>query len=95
MDYGVSDPAGPSPRSQGQHRAIKILLAGGFGAGDATVGVAVPPAFEGAGAGGAAGAGAGAAAAGVGWAAGMVAAGLAADGAPLAPFAPVAAPSGR
>src|SRR6478735_2282031 len=32
MDYGVSDPVGGHPRSPGQHRAIKILLAGGFGA---------------------------------------------------------------
>jgi uncharacterized protein len=37
MDYGVSDPAGRSPRSQGQHRAIKILLAGGFGVGKTTL----------------------------------------------------------
>ncbi len=34
MDYGVSDPAGRSP---GQHRAIKILLAGGFGVGKTTL----------------------------------------------------------
>jgi uncharacterized protein len=37
MDYGVSDPAGGSPMSQGQHRAIKILLAGGFGVGKTTL----------------------------------------------------------
>ena len=34
MDYGVSDPAGGSA---GQHRAIKILLAGGFGVGKTTL----------------------------------------------------------
>ncbi len=34
MDYGVSDPAG---RSSGQHRALKILLAGGFGVGKTTL----------------------------------------------------------
>ncbi len=34
MDYGVSDPAGGS---SGQHRAIKILLAGGFGVGKTTL----------------------------------------------------------
>ncbi len=34
MDYGVCDPAGRSP---GQHRAIKILLAGGFGVGKTTL----------------------------------------------------------
>src|SRR6516162_2380809 len=37
MDYGVCDPAGGSPRSHGQHRAIKILLAGGFGVGKTTL----------------------------------------------------------
>jgi Predicted GTPase len=37
MDYGVSDPAGGHPRSPGQHRAIKILLAGGFGVGKTTL----------------------------------------------------------
>src|SRR5258708_328969 len=37
MDYGVSDPVGGHPRSPGQHRAIKILLAGGFCVGKTTV----------------------------------------------------------
>src|SRR6266481_1169176 len=37
MDYGVSDPAGGNPRSPGRHRAIKILLAGGFGVGKTTL----------------------------------------------------------
>src|SRR6266700_2803293 len=37
MDYGVSDPAGGNPQSPGQHRAIKILLAGGFGVGKTTL----------------------------------------------------------
>src|SRR5207302_796086 len=37
MDYGVSDPAGGHPQSPGQHRAIKILLAGGFGVGKTTL----------------------------------------------------------
>jgi uncharacterized protein len=37
MDYGVSDPVGGHPRSPGQHRAIKILLAGGFGVGKTTL----------------------------------------------------------
>ena len=37
MDYGVSDPVGGNPRSQSQHRAIKILLAGGFGVGKTTL----------------------------------------------------------
>src|SRR5690242_21451612 len=37
MDYGASDPAGGNPRSPGQHRAIKILLAGGFGVGKTTL----------------------------------------------------------
>src|SRR6201990_432076 len=37
MDYGVSDPGGGHPRSPAQHRAIKILLAGGFGVGKTTL----------------------------------------------------------
>src|SRR6266700_4578443 len=37
MDYGVSDPAGGNPQSPGQHRAIKILIAGGFGVGKTTL----------------------------------------------------------
>src|SRR5438067_2988321 len=37
MDYGVSDPAGGNQRSPAQHRAIKILLAGGFGVGKTTL----------------------------------------------------------
>src|SRR5579864_2590265 len=37
MDYGVSDPAGGNPQSAAQHRAIKILLAGGFGVGKTTL----------------------------------------------------------
>src|ERR1700740_3196723 len=37
MDYGVSDPVGGHPRSPGPHRAIKILLAGGFGVGKTTL----------------------------------------------------------
>ena len=37
MDYGVSDRAGGNPPGQGQHRAIKILLAGGFGVGKTTL----------------------------------------------------------
>src|ERR1700761_1129918 len=37
MDYGASDPASGNPRSPGQHRAIKILLAGGFGVGKTTM----------------------------------------------------------
>src|SRR5256884_6265213 len=37
MDYGVSDSAGGNPRSPGQHRAIKILIAGGFGVGKTTL----------------------------------------------------------
>ena len=36
MDYGVSDPVGGNPRTS-QHRAIKILLAGGFGVGKTTL----------------------------------------------------------
>src|SRR3989440_4165166 len=37
MDYGVSDPVGGHPRSPSQHRAIKILVAGGFGVGKTTL----------------------------------------------------------
>jgi len=37
MDYGVSDPAGGNPTGPTQHRAIKILLAGGFGVGKTTL----------------------------------------------------------
>src|SRR5712672_131632 len=37
MDYGVSDPVGGNPQSPGQHRAIKILVAGGFGVGKTTL----------------------------------------------------------
>src|ERR1700726_868629 len=37
MDYGVSDPVGGHPRSPAQYRAIKILLAGGFGVGKTTL----------------------------------------------------------
>jgi len=37
MDYGVSDLAGGNPRSSSQYRAIKILLAGGFGVGKTTL----------------------------------------------------------
>src|SRR5690242_21935889 len=37
MDYGVSDPASGNPQSPAQHRAIKILLAGGFGVGKTTL----------------------------------------------------------
>ena len=37
MDYGVSDPVGGNPRTPSQHRAIKILLAGGFGVGKTTL----------------------------------------------------------
>jgi signal recognition particle receptor subunit beta len=37
MDYGVSDPASGNPRSSSQYRAIKILLAGGFGVGKTTL----------------------------------------------------------
>jgi signal recognition particle receptor subunit beta len=37
MDYGVSDPAAPFRAVSGQHRAIKILLAGGFGVGKTTL----------------------------------------------------------
>src|SRR5260370_9726335 len=37
MDYGVSDPASGNPRTSSQYRAIKILLAGGFGVCKATL----------------------------------------------------------
>ena len=37
MDYGDSDPLHGKPASQNQHRAIKILLAGGFGVGKTTL----------------------------------------------------------
>ena len=37
MDYGVFDPAGGNPTSPTQQRAIKILLAGGFGVGKTTL----------------------------------------------------------
>ena len=37
MDYGVSDPAGGNPTGPTQQRAIKILLAGGFGVGKTTL----------------------------------------------------------
>jgi uncharacterized protein len=37
MDYGVSNPAGGYPKSSAQYRAIKILLAGGFGVGKTTL----------------------------------------------------------
>jgi signal recognition particle receptor subunit beta len=37
MDYGVFDPAGGSSSGPRQHRAIKILLAGGFGVGKTTL----------------------------------------------------------
>ena len=37
MDYGVFDPAGGNSSSPRQHRAIKILLAGGFGVGKTTL----------------------------------------------------------
>jgi signal recognition particle receptor subunit beta len=37
MDYGVSDSAGGHPKSSAQYRAIKILLAGGFGVGKTTL----------------------------------------------------------
>jgi uncharacterized protein len=37
MDYGVCDPAGGNPKSSAQYRAIKILLAGGFGVGKTTL----------------------------------------------------------
>ena len=37
MDYGVSDPASGNPRTSSQHRALKILLAGGFGVGKTTL----------------------------------------------------------
>src|SRR6202522_1695916 len=37
MDYGVSDSAGGYPKRSAQYRAIKILLAGGFGGGKTTL----------------------------------------------------------
>jgi uncharacterized protein len=37
MDYAVSDPAAASPVSTRQYRALKILLAGGFGVGKTTL----------------------------------------------------------
>src|ERR1700720_3522371 len=37
MDYGVSDTAGGHPARAAQYRAIKILLAGGFGVGKTTL----------------------------------------------------------
>jgi uncharacterized protein len=37
MDYAVSDPAVASPGSSRQYRALKILLAGGFGVGKTTL----------------------------------------------------------
>jgi uncharacterized protein len=37
MDYGAFDPAGGNPKSPAQYRAIKILLAGGFGVGKTTL----------------------------------------------------------
>jgi uncharacterized protein len=37
MDYAVSDPAVAAPASSRQYRAIKILLAGGFGVGKTTL----------------------------------------------------------
>jgi uncharacterized protein len=37
MDYGVCDPASGNPKSSTQYRAIKILLAGGFGVGKTTL----------------------------------------------------------
>jgi uncharacterized protein len=37
MDYGVCDPASGNPKSSAQYRAIKILLAGGFGVGKTTL----------------------------------------------------------
>jgi signal recognition particle receptor subunit beta len=37
MDYGVSDSAGGYPKRSAQYRAIKILLAGGFGVGKTTL----------------------------------------------------------
>src|SRR6202161_2278766 len=37
MDYGVSDSADGHPKRSAQYRAIKILLAGGFGVGKTTL----------------------------------------------------------
>ena len=37
MDYGAFDPAVGNPESPAQYRAIKILLAGGFGVGKTTL----------------------------------------------------------
>jgi uncharacterized protein len=37
MDYGLSDPASGNPERSVQYRAIKILLAGGFGVGKTTL----------------------------------------------------------
>src|SRR3984893_15048718 len=37
MDYGVFDSAGGHPKISAQYRAIKILLAGGFGVGKTTL----------------------------------------------------------
>jgi len=37
MDYGPSDPADGNPKPAMQYRAIKILLAGGFGVGKTTL----------------------------------------------------------
>jgi uncharacterized protein len=37
MDYGLSDPASGNPERSTQYRAIKILLAGGFGVGKTTL----------------------------------------------------------
>ena len=37
MDYGASDPAGGITKLSTQYRAIKILLAGGFGVGKTTL----------------------------------------------------------
>jgi len=37
VDYGPSDPAGGNPRPATHYRAIKILLAGGFGVGKTTL----------------------------------------------------------